>query len=70
MSWDFFRALIDELLPGSVRGKFVIGGFDNSEGCLPTDACPGSFEEYEKATIHYKAGQAGDVSFAVVTLKE
>ena len=54
MSQDFVRALIAELLAGSVRGKFVIGGLDNRAGCIPTDVCPGSFEEYEKATIPTK----------------
>jgi hypothetical protein len=54
MTQDFARGLIAEPLPGSVRGKFVIGGFDNSVGCL-TDVCGGSFEKFEKATIYYKA---------------
>ena len=70
MSQDLLRALVDELLPGSVRGKFVIGGLDDTAGCLPTDVCGGSFEKYEKATIFYKAGTDRGVSFAVVTLKE
>jgi hypothetical protein len=47
MSQEFVRALIAELLPGSVRGKFVIGGFDNTVGCL-TDVCGGSFGKYER----------------------
>jgi hypothetical protein len=68
MSQEFVRALTAELLAGSVRGKFVIGGFDNTVGCL-TDVCGGSFEKYEKATIYYKAGN-GVVSYAVVTLKK
>jgi hypothetical protein len=69
MTKDFVQAVIDELLPSSMRGKFVIAGFDNTE-CLPTNDCWGSSEQYEKASIYYNAGQDGTVSYAVVTLKK
>ena len=69
MSKDFVRVLIDELLPSSVRGKFVIAGFDNTV-CLPTNDCAGPSDEYERATIYYNAGRDGGVSYAVVTLKK
>lgn len=69
MNKDFVQAVIDELLPSSMRGKFVIAGFDNMQ-CLPTNDCWGSSEEYAKASIYYNAGRDGTVSYAVVTLKK
>lgn len=58
MSKDFVQALIHELLPSSMRGKFVIARFDNI-GCFPTNDCWGSSEEYEEASIYYNARRDG-----------
>jgi hypothetical protein len=68
-SRDFVRVLIDELLPSSLRGKFVIGGF-NHMVCLPTNDCGGSSEKYENATIYYNGGKDGGVNYAVVMLRK
>jgi hypothetical protein len=69
MSRDFVRGLIDELLPSSLRGEFVIGTFLHID-CLPTNDCSGTSEKYEKATIYYNAGADGAVSYAVIKLKK
>jgi hypothetical protein len=68
MARDLVRVLIDELLPTSVRGKFVIAAFDNVT-CLPTNDCAGSSERYEHANIYYNGGDAG-IHYAVVTFRK
>jgi hypothetical protein len=68
MTKDLVRVLIDELLPTSVRGKFVIAGFDNII-CLPTNDCAGSSEQYEHANIYYNGGDNG-IRYAVVTFRK
>jgi len=60
--------LIDELVPTSVRGRGLLGGFANI-ACLPQNDCYGSFESYEKLIIYNNAGRYGDVNYAVVQWK-
>ena len=65
LSRDFVNAIIDELVPLAVRGKYVIGGFANLT-CLPANDCNGSTRTYEKVTIYYNAAPEGRVFYAVV----
>ena len=43
--------LIDELVPPSARGKFVMGTFLNIT-CLPDDNCHGAMDEYENVVVY------------------
>jgi hypothetical protein len=65
LSHDSVKAVIDELVPRSERGKFLIAGFDDVT-CLPDDDCSGTSESYEKVTIYYNAGAKGRICYAVV----
>jgi hypothetical protein len=69
MNQDFVRGLIDELLPSSVRGEFVIAGFDNTD-CPPEDDCRGTWDEYKKARVYFNAGRDGGINYAVVTFRK
>jgi len=62
------RAVVDEIVPKSTRGKYIIGMFENMT-CFPTDACSsgGVLETYEKLTIHYNDDTRNRPSCAVVT---
>jgi hypothetical protein len=57
------REIIDELVPGRERGKFIRSGFFS---CPP--GCAGSSEDYEKLSIYYNAGGDG-VKYAVIQWK-
>jgi hypothetical protein len=50
LSHDSVKAIIDELVPHSVRGKFVSGAILNVV-CLPENDCAGGLESYQKVTI-------------------
>jgi hypothetical protein len=69
LSADSVNAIIDELVPRSVRGKHLIGGFVNAT-CLPENDCNGISDSYERVTIYYNAAAEGRVHYAVVQLKE
>ncbi len=69
LSRDSVDAVIDELAPGSERGKYLIGGFDNFT-CLPTNDCNGSSSDYQKLMIYYNAGTEGRVTYAIVRWKD
>jgi hypothetical protein len=58
--------VIDELVPLSVRGKYVVAGFINM-ACLPANDCAGGSRTYEKVTIYYNGAPEGRVYYAVVT---
>jgi hypothetical protein len=62
-------AILDEIVPMSARGKFLIGEFDNIT-CLPANDCQGTSENYEKVTIYYNAAAEGRVGYAVVQWKK
>jgi hypothetical protein len=69
ISKDSAKAIIDELLPGSKRGKFVISEFIDLI-CLPRNDCFGVSEDYEKVSIYYNSSETADrVHYAVVTWK-
>jgi len=63
------KAVVDELVPRSERGKFQIGEFVNMI-CLPENDCGGTSENYEKVTIYYNAGTEGRVAYAVARWKD
>jgi hypothetical protein len=69
LSTDSVNAIIDELVPRSVRGKHVMGEFVNVT-CLPENDCNGSSNTYEKVTVYFNTAEAGRVHYAVVRLKE
>jgi hypothetical protein len=69
MPIDSVNAIIDELVPRSVRGKHLIAGFVNAE-CLPENDCNGTSDSYEKVEIYYNSAAEGRVHYAVVQLKE
>ena len=60
LSQDSVKAIIDELVPRSKRGKYLIGEFDNIT-CLPENDCGDTSEHYQKLTIYYNAGQEESV---------
>ena len=64
LSLETMKSVLDELVPGSKRGKYVIGEFMNVT-CLPQDDCQGTHELYEKVDIYYNAGING-TNYAVV----
>jgi hypothetical protein len=68
LSQGTLKEIIDELVPPSERGKFLIGAFVNLD-CLPQNDCTGSEEEYERIVIYYNAGSGG-VNYAVVRWRE
>jgi hypothetical protein len=68
LSHDSVKAIIDELVPHSVRGKFVSGAILNVE-CLPENDCAGGLESYQKVTIYYNSAADGQVHYAVVQWK-
>jgi hypothetical protein len=68
-SQDAVESIIDELVPRSERGKFLMSQFDNIT-CLPDNDCAGSSENYEKVRIYYNSGTKGKLCYAVVQWKE
>jgi len=69
LSIDSVNAIIDELVPRAIRGKYLIGEFLNMV-CLPENDCYGTSESYERVSIYYNAAAEGRVHYAVVRLKE
>ncbi len=69
LSRESVDTIIDELVPLSVRGKYVIAGFANLI-CLPANNCQGSERIYEKVTIYYNAAPEGRVYYADVKWNE
>jgi hypothetical protein len=50
------RSVVDELVPESSRGKYIIGTFLNVT-CLPEDDCAGVSEDYESVHIRYNSAR-------------
>jgi hypothetical protein len=70
LSQDAAKSLIDELVPSSRRGKFIIAGFLNVT-CLPESDCMGSFENYENLRITYNSAKAaGQIRYVDVQFKK
>ena len=68
LSNESMRALIDELVPESIRGKFLMGGFVNAI-CLPENDCAGNSQDYQNVSIYFNAGREGGITYAVVRWK-
>ena len=70
LSRESVEAVIDELVPMSQRGKFVIGEFEDII-CEPANDCMGSSAHYENVTIYYNSStKQGQITYAVVHWKK
>lgn len=69
-SYETAKNLVDELVPTSRRGKFVIGGFVDGM-CPPENDCAGSSEDYENVSIYYNsATQSGQLCYVDIQFKK
>jgi hypothetical protein len=69
LSQESVEAVMDELVPMSERGKFLIGEFE-SITCEPADDCMGSSANYQNVTIYYNgSAKQGRITYAVVRWK-
>jgi hypothetical protein len=66
LSREAVDAVINELAPIAVRGKYVIGEFIDMD-CIPADDCYGTRLNYERLDIYYNSAPKGRVYYAVVT---
>jgi len=67
---EIAKNVLDELLPASGRGKFVIGGFVDAF-CMPENDCAGSSEDYENVSIFYNSSaRPGQVCYVDVRFKK
>ena len=69
LSQDSVTAILNELVPDSVRGKGISAGFMNLV-CMPENDCSGSSQEFQHVTIYYNAGKEGGLCYAVVKWKD
>src|SRR5262249_5571235 len=69
LTMDSVSAIVDELVPRSVRRKRLSAEFINLE-CLPENDCYGTSDNYENVSIYYNATAEGRVHYAVVQLKQ
>jgi hypothetical protein len=68
-SYETAKSLVDELLPHSSRGKFLIAAFVDAV-CLPENDCWGSSEDYENVSVHYNSSaKPGQVCYVDVRFK-
>jgi hypothetical protein len=68
LSRDSVNAIINELVPDSVRGKGISAGFMNV--ACPENDCSGFSQEFQHVTIYYNTGRAGEICYAVVKWKD
>lgn len=68
LSKEAVEAIIDELVPLSVRGKPLSSGVLNAT-CDPENDCGGTEQLYRNVTIYYNAGKMG-LSYVVVQWKK
>ncbi len=68
LSQETIKVVLDELVPATQRGKYVIGEFINTT-CLPQNDGEGTQELYEKVVIYYNTGLNG-INYAVVQWRE
>jgi hypothetical protein len=59
------KAILDELVPASVRGKPLGAGIRNVT-CLPANDCGGSDQVYQNVRIYYNSGGKAGLSYVVV----
>ncbi len=69
LSHESVNAILNELVPDSVRGKPISAGFMNMV-CMPENDCSGSSQEFQNVTIYYNAGKEGGLCYVVVKWKE
>jgi len=69
LNLDSVKAIVDELVPPSTRGKHQGGEFVDL-ACLPENDCRGSSDIYERVTIYYNAAVKGRVHYAVIQMRE
>jgi hypothetical protein len=64
------QTVLDRLVPGSGRGKFITGTLLNVT-CLPENDCAGSSEDYENVKITYNSARtAGQIRYVDVQFKK
>ncbi len=69
LDYDAAHAIVDELVPVSVRGTYLVAALVNA-ACLPANDCHGTSHTYDKVTIYYNAGEGEQVHYAVVQWKQ
>jgi hypothetical protein len=70
LSRESVDAVINELVPMSQRGRFVIGEFEDFI-CEPSDDCMGSSAHYQNVTIYYNgSAKQSQVTYAVLQWKK
>jgi len=70
MSNELAKRVLDELVPLTGRGKFLIAGFVDAE-CMPENDCAGSEESYENVSIYYNsAAESGKLCYVDVRFKK
>jgi hypothetical protein len=69
LSQSSVDAVLNELVPDSVRGKGISAGFMNVV-CMPENDCSGTSQEFQHVTIYYNAGKGGGLCYAVVKWKD
>lgn len=69
LSPDVAQKALDELIPRSRRGRYLMGYFLN-DTCLPEDDCWGLSEDYEKVTITFNSAiEPGKLRYIDVRFK-
>lgn len=64
------KSVVDELVPESSKGKYIIGTFLNVT-CLPENDCGGVSEDYENVHIMYNsARENGKVRYVDIQFKK
>jgi hypothetical protein len=65
LNGDAVKAILDELVPASVRGKPLVSSIRNVT-CLPANDCGGSDQIYQNVRIYYNSGGKAGLSYVVV----
>ena len=67
---DAAKSVLDDLVPRSARGKFLMGTFLDIV-CLPENDCAGTSEDYQNVKItYYSARTAGEVRCVHIRFKK
>lgn len=69
LSHESVDEILDEMVPDSLRGKPLSGGFMNLI-CMPENDCSGTYQEFQHVSIYYNAGKSGGICYAVVKWKD
>jgi hypothetical protein len=65
LNGDAVKAILDELVPASLRGKPLTSSIRNVT-CLPANDCGGSDQVYQNVTIYYNSGGKAGLSYVVL----